>query len=246
MEHIIANPVATHPHAYTLGLLRVGIETLPPSFDEGKIRSYREAVERFERRPDTPYKEIRDIIVRIGKESWAERNAYQDMYSRYGRSSEESFLLENLDQGIRGKYEQFIHDGGKLDYIERVRSEEDLLSASPFERYFTPEEKFAIEQALMVARDRAREEITALVTKEKQDEYGSLIRDLRESEARMDAMVKELRSYVGISERWDPVLEDRIRTIEEGWSIVEAGLDEKRLAKELEYWRGTLESFLHE
>lgn len=81
------------------------------------------------------------------------------MYSRYGRASEEAHLLENLDRGIREKYEQFIHEGGKMGYIARAKSLEELLKPSPFERYFTPEEKFGIEQAMLAATDSARKEI---------------------------------------------------------------------------------------
>lgn len=234
-----------HPHAYTLSLLRMATAKLPPGFDDGERERYRRAVERFEAHPETQYEDIRALIVEIGRASWPFRKAYEEMYRTYGRASEEAFLLENLDEGIRGKYERFIHEGGKINHIERATSAEDLMNPSPFERYFTPEEKFAIEQALLVARDQARHEIDQLLMGEKREEYEALVDEQKTRGERLERMIDDLGSFLGLSERWDPVLRDRLRTIEEGWSIVEPGMDEERLEKELEYWRGTLASFLH-
>lgn len=245
MAHLTADKVVRHPYQYTLELLRIAILHLPPSFSREKKRGYEKKLQQFLAKPDVPYADIQKVIVSLGKESWAQRRAYQDIYGRYGRSSEEAFLLQHLDAGVRERYEQFIHEGGKIQYVSRVKTEAEQLQPSPFERYFTPEEKFAIEQALLVARDYARAEIDALVTGAKKDEYAELVKQYEAIETQMEDRIEELRNMASVSKKWEATILDRVRILEEGWSVVEQGATLEELNQEVEYWEGTLSAFLH-
>lgn len=236
---------ARHPYAYTLELLKLAIDRLPPTFSDEKRRAFQKRLDHFLKNPGEKYENITMTIAELGKQSWPYRKAYEEMYARYGRSSEESFLHENLDHGVREKYAQFIHEGGKINHIGSAKSADDLRQPSPFERYFTPEEKFAIEQALLVARDSARVEIDGLVTDKKRDEYEQLVKSYDARQRNIEAKIDELRHLSGVSDKWADEINDRIRTLEEGWSVVEQGVDLPELERETEYWRGTLASFLH-
>lgn len=233
-----------HPYAYTLALLKLAIDRLPPTFSAERAQQYRVKLDIFLNDPNIAYEEIQKTISALGKESWPYRKAYEEIYARYGRASEESHLLENLDLGIREKYERFIHEGGKIMHVRTVMTLEELMAPSPFERYFTPEEKFAIEQALLTARDSARAEIDDLVTGKKKEEYEALVEEYRRKQKRMEAKLDELRELATVSRKWQADISDRLRTIEEGWSVVEQGVDLADLEKETEYWKGTLEAFL--
>lgn len=234
-----------HPHAYTLDLMRLAIDQLPPTFGEAKKKRYLERLNFFERNPQADYEEIQRAIGTLGRESWPYRKAYEDMYARYGRSSEESYLLQNLDQGIREKYERFVHEGGKLNYLETPRSLDEIRQGSPFERYFTPEEKYAIQQALLDARESARKEIDGLVLGKKRDEYETLFNEYAGRQLTLESGLDKLRDLAHVSKKWEPLILDKVRSFEEGWSVVEQGVSESELEHEVEYWQGTLESFLH-
>ncbi len=234
-----------HPHAFTLQLLGMAIQNLPPSFPGARADHFRTLLDRCVGDVQCSYDEIHEAIVDLGKESWSERMAYQEMYDRYGRASEEAYLLENLDKGIREKYEKFVHEGGKINHIEAAKSGEEMWERSPFERYFTPEEKFGIEQALLAARKSAREEIRDLLKGVKSDELDVTIDSYRESMQRIQVDLDQLRELATVSEKWEKAILDKVHTLEEGWSVVEKGFDEEIVAKELEYWKGTLEAFLH-
>lgn len=235
-----------HPYVYTLDLLELAIKNLPPTFSEKKTKRYRDKLDQFRKNPTSEYGDIQATIAGLGKESWPFRKAYEETYSRYGRASEESFLLEHLDSGIREKYERFIHEGGKINYIASAKSLEEMRKPSPFERYFTPEEKFAIEQALLAAREQSRSEINSLVLDKKKEEYDGLVENYKGRQQVLEQKINGLRDLAGVSPKWEPSILDEVRTIEEGWSVVERGVDEAQLEKVLEYWRGTLESFLNE
>ena len=234
-----------HPHAFTLQLLGIAIQNLPPSFPDARTTHFRSLLDRCGEDTQCTYEEIHAAIVNLGKESWSERMAYQEMYDRYGRASEEAHLLENLDKGIREKYEKFVHEGGKINHIESAKSGEAMWQESPFERYFTPEEKFGIEQALLAARRAARDEINELLRDAKSKEYATTVDSYKESMLRIQADLDRLRELASVSEKWETAILGKVHTFEEGWSVVEKGFDEEIVAKELEYWLGTLESFLH-
>lgn len=234
-----------HPYAFTLDLFRLAIEHLPPTYSDSRRKGYEQRLEEFWEHPETDYGEIQATIAELGKDSWPYRKAYEEIYANYGRSSEESFLLDNLDRGIREKYERFLHEGGKINHIENAKSAEALMKASPFERYFSPEEKFAIEQALLLARDAARSEINGLINGQRKTEYEKLVGEYRSRQGRIEEKMAALRQMAGVSPKWQPVIADRLQTLEGGWSVVEQGLNEALLDRELEYWHGTLEAFLH-
>lgn len=232
------------PHGFTLELLRLAIVNLPPMFSEQRRVYFEQQHSGFMKNAETPYSDIHSVIVSLGKESWALRKAYEEMYSRYGRSSEEAHLFQNLDEGIRAKYETFLHEGGKISHIESAKSGDDVWKASPFETYFNPEEKFAIEQALLVARESASEEIDELVMGPKKDEFDLLTKENRVKESEIEVMIDDLRSMASVSKKWEGEILGRVQTLEEGWSVVEQGLTVENLEREKEYWTGTLESFL--
>lgn len=234
-----------HPHAFTLDLLALAVDRLPSSFSGQKKSAYRAKLDSFRKDPDAPFEDLQNTLVELGKESWPHRRAYEEMFERYGRSSEEAHLLERLDRGIREKYERFIHEGGKIDHIRAARSAEDLRRPSPFERFFTPEEKFAIGQALLGARDDARKEVAALVAGVKKDEYASLIESYKKKQKRIAGRIDELKALAGVSAKWKASIEDDTRTLEEGWSVVGRRLEEDEVDRTLDYWKGTLEAFLH-
>lgn len=234
---------ARHPHTYTLMLLTLALEHLPPSFPLKRVAHYASIRDRCTGDAGCTYEDIRRAIVDLGKESWPERMAYRDMYERYGTASEEANLLEALDAGIREKYERFVHEGGKIDYIRSAKGA--VFEATPFERYFSPEEVFGIEQALLAAREAAHDEIDGLVTGPKKEEYGQLVGEYKEEMVVIEQGIAEMRKLADVSARLRPEIMDRVRTLEEGWSVVERGTDAVGVEKELEHWQGMLEAFLH-
>ncbi|MDD5251444.1 MAG: hypothetical protein PHT12_02305 [Patescibacteria group bacterium] len=233
-----------HPHAYTLDLLRLTIDRLPPTFSAVSKKEYEARLEKFLADPKADYDEIVYAIAALGKESWAERQAYEELYRRYGRSSEEAHLIENLDEGVRAKFEQFIHEGGKLNYLETMRTEEQMREPSPFERYFTPEEKYAIQQALLKAREAAHKEIDGLVADGRREEFLALAQEYSVQQKTIESRLEELRGLARVTPKWEQEILDKVRTFEEGWSVVERGVNESQVEKEVEYWKGQLEAFL--
>lgn len=233
-----------HPHAFTLELLKLAIAKLPPTFSVASRAHYEERLKAFQANPDVAYDEISAVIVALGKESWPLRRAYRELYEHYGRASEEAHLMNNLDAGVRAKYERFLHEGGKINHIETAQSAEAMRATVPFESYFTPEEKFGITQALLAAREEADKEIGELVVGKKREEYGELVAKYAAEQRQLESALGELRALGAVSRKWQPDIATRLRTLEEGWSVVERPLTLSDARHEVDYWKGTLESFL--
>ncbi len=234
-----------HPYAYTLDLFKFALDRLPPTFPEQELKGFRDRLEYFHKNKEAGYEEIQGTISELGRQSWPYRMAYEELYRTYGRAAEEAHLMERLDSGIREKYERFIHEGGKLNHIESAKSGTEIWGGSPFERFFTPEEKFAIEQALLEARDAARKEIDGLALGKRAEEYSRLTQSYRARQAAIEAKLSELKGLAKVSEHWKPFIIDKVSALEEGWSILGASINEELLDRELDYWKGSLEAFLN-
>lgn len=50
-----AQPAHRHPHAYTLDLLRIALEHLPPTFSEAKRKTFGKRLERYLNDRQVPY-----------------------------------------------------------------------------------------------------------------------------------------------------------------------------------------------
>jgi len=98
---------------------------------------------------------------------------------------------------------------------------------------------------LLAARAAAAEEINGLVLDKKKEEYMKRVESYVDEQRRIQNKMDALRQMSDVSPKWQPLILDRVRTLSEGWSVVERGINEPLLDKELEYWKGTLESFLH-
>lgn len=236
--------VKRHPHSYTLQLMRLALERLPAEFPADRREHYKEKLRLLEADTAADYETVRATAVDFGRESWPYRCAFEDLYDQYGRVSEEANLLRHLDAGLREKYEKFLHEGGKLNYLPSARSIEEMRQPAPFERYFTPEEKYAIEQSLIGARQSAREEIIGLVAGKKKAEFMAMVREHLTRQARMVGMIEELKILAKVSDKNRNAILESVRSFEEGWSLVERQPEERQLVEALEYWRGTLSSFL--
>ena len=57
----------------------------------------------------------------------------------------------------------------------------------------------------------------------------------------MEAKIEELRALAGKDDKWREEILDKVKTLEEGWSVVERDPELLEIEKEIEYWQGTMD-----
>ncbi len=176
--------------------------------------------------------EIEKTIIEFGKEIWPYRKAFDDLHDRYGRAKETAMMREKLDPETLSKMLEFVRDGGHL---------EDARNGALLEESFTPEEKFAIGQALLSAHEAVKEEIEKQCAGEKKAECETLVKYFQEAEQKFMDRVDTLRGMGEASPHWTADILEKVRAFEEGFGFLgrEFTLDDVNAA--IEYYRGAIE-----
>jgi hypothetical protein len=222
-----------HPHKYTLDLLKIALdqlpETVPSDFVEAAFKDYEKFAENMAADPVM----IEAKIAEVGKYSWSYRKAFIDLYEKYGKTREEEIFREKLTPDLREKYSGWIKTGHTIH---------DARTGAEFEKFFTSDEKFAIENATLEAHDEVEEETSMMVQGDKKEEYAERLKHWQERQNIINDNIKALRDLAAESPKWTGEILEKARLYEEGWSLVERDPDPYELDKELEYWRDSIQA----
>ena len=219
-----------HPRENEIFLLKRAIKSIPPTFPSSEREKMFNIVQEFEKNPEAKAEDIEAAIVRVGKESWVHRKAYEDLVASYAQDKLQEFIKKAMSNGLRKKYEDFIKAGGDI---------KDFRHGKEFEEAFTPEENLEIEQALFSAREELSRYMEDII-KEHRDEYEESLKIYQQKQRDLNNMIESLREFSAKSERWAPQILDKIKRFEQGWSAVERDFDEDKLKHEIEYWEGVI------
>jgi len=220
----------THPRENEIFLLKRAIKSIPPIFPRDEREKMFNIVKDFENNPEAKAEDIEAAIVKVGKESWAHRKAYEDLVAGYAQDKLQEFVKKAMSNGLRKKYEEFKKAGGDI---------KDFRRGKEFEEAFTPEENLEIEQAFFSAREELSRYIEDIIKKHR-DEYEESLKLYEQKQRDLDNMIESLREFALKSEKWAPQILDKVKRFEQGWSAVERDFDEDKLKHEIEYWEGVI------
>ncbi|MDD4995205.1 MAG: hypothetical protein PHW53_01935 [Patescibacteria group bacterium] len=213
-----------------LNLLRIAIEKTPFSFSRDERSKFETRLAALEANPETKRDEIETVIVEVGKATWPHRKAYEGMFAAYAKEKYEEQFINNLDDDLRVKYENFTRAGGSLHDYRRTRE---------MEQAFTPEEYTRLEDAIFEAR-KFLDSYMETVIAENSDEYNESVKRYESKQRDCANMIESLKEIARTSEKWAPEIMAKVRKFEEGWSAIERDFDEDQLKHEIEYWQGVI------
>lgn len=214
-----------------LFLLKKIIEKIPFTYPESKKKEYEDELHRLESQEEVDPKEVDSLIVKIGKESWPQRQSYEEMVKNYAQDKLEEFFKMHLEENLRKKYEEFTKKGYSI--IDNYRY------AKEFDDFFTAEENLKIEDALFDARDELAVHMRGVI-KSHRDEFEELVRIYEKKRETLSNMIANLRLLADKSEKWSAEIIDKVNRFEEGWSVIERDFDEDKIMHEIEYWQGVI------
>ncbi len=223
-----------HPHHFTLSLFKHVLgKTEHTLFPVDRLVEMQKEYERLAADQTATQEQIEATAIRFGKESWPYQEGLEELYRRHGKALEEQRVKEKLSAEVRQKYEQFLAAGGVLA---------DFRRGSDTEVYFTADEKYEIGQAVLEAHTITLQEIASSCRADKKNECQEVIDDHRQKLERMEKKILILKSLAGISEKWRPEIEDKIKTFEEAFGYFERTFHESDLDGTIDYYQGVIES----
>lgn len=221
-----------HPHHFTLEILRNLIASAPGLFPADRRAAMEQRAEAMAADASVRLPEIEKTVIEFGKEIWPYRKAFDDLHDRYGRAKEEAMMREKLDPETLSKMLEFVRDGGRL---------EDARNGALLEESFTPEEKFAIGQAMIAAHEAVKEDLEKQCVAEKKAEFEEIVKHYRGVEEKLIDRVDTLRGMGEASPHWTADILEKVRAFEEGFGFLgrEFTLDDVNAS--IEYYRGAIE-----
>ncbi|MEK7105092.1 MAG: hypothetical protein AAB865_00170 [Patescibacteria group bacterium] len=220
-----------HPHQAILDEFQYAIDHLVPTVPSGVAEEAKRLHHELSENPEATEAQIHDALVNIGKQEFPYRRAYQEMMEEPSEEKRTALVLDHLEPEVKVKVETVMKDGVTL---------EALTKSSIFETDFTSEERYQIEDGILHAADHVKEEMPEVIASNK-GKYDGLVESWKEKQKTMEAKIEELRALAGKDDKWREEILDKVKTLEEGWSVVERDPELLEIEKEIEYWQGTMD-----
>lgn len=220
----------THPHKAMLDEFKYALDHLPPTVPAEIIEEGRKLHKELLDNPEATQEQIHSAFVLIGKKEFPYRRAYEEMVESGLEKRRLELILEHLEPNVREKVQKYLDDGISL---------EALVKSSMFEIDFTAEERYQLEDGILHAADHIKEEVPDVI-KEHRADYDKLVETWRKKQGKMEEKINELRALANKDPKWRDEILDKVKTLEEGWSVAERDPELLEIEKEIEYWIGTM------
>lgn len=221
-----------HPHHFSLNLLKRLIDSAPKAFPEEKRQEMAAAYEALLANQQANQSEIEETMIAFGKEIWPYRKAFWQMHERYGHKKEETVVREKLSPELRSKFLAFVSGGGDL---------EDFRHGAVLEATFTSEEKFALGQAELEAHNQVDAEIEAMCQGEKQAEFQAMVQEYQTLRDKLIEKINILKGMAQQAPKWAAEMEEKARTFEEGFCLLEKSYNLEDIDGAVDYYQGVIE-----
>ncbi len=216
----------SHPHEYLLKEFQISIDKLVPLTPKEVIDEAKKLHEELAANIASTEKQVHDALVYVGRKEFPYRKAYEELCAGDEEQRLQKDVFERLEPAVREKIHNVTHHGVHvLDYVNSPLFEEQL----------TGDERYQVEQAILMAHDVLNKQCSERAT-EREKNYEELVAKWKAEEERLQGLIDTLRSFADRDAKWHDEILGRVATLEEGWSVVERDPSEEEVKKEIEYW----------
>ncbi len=224
-----------HPCQFTLNLFLEMIEKAPVTFPAEKKEAMKKRYGEFLVDKKIACIRIDEALASFGREIWPHRKAWKEMYEKYGRAKEAEYFEKNLPAKLHDKY-----------FACKVKGEGHCLReyrmSGLMETTFDSDEKFVLDEAVINTLKKTEEEVGALILGEKKEESRELLLKWSGEQKVMAGKIDELKKMAEANPKWREEILDKVKTIEEGWSLVERDITLGDIQQVVDFYRGAIES----
>lgn len=224
-----------HPCQFTLNLLLEVIEKAPATFSPERKKEIEKIYKQHLADKKIACARIEESLATFGREIWPYRKAWEEMYEKYGRLREAEYFEKKLPAKLHDKYFACKVKGG--GHCLREYRMSGLMETS-----FEPDEKVTFDEAVIATLEQTKKEADNLVLGEKKEEYQKLLEKWLVEQKAMAEKIDELKKMAGTNQKWQAEILDKIKTIEEGWSLVERDITLADIKETIGFYEGVIQS----
>ena len=216
----------SHPPRIFAQGVQISIDKLVPLTPPAVIDEAKKLHEELAGNEAATEKQVHDALVYVGRKEFPYRKAYEELCAGDEEQRLQKDVFERLEPEVREKIHNVTHHGVHvLDYVNSPLFEEQL----------TGDERYQVEQAILMAHDVLNKQCSERAT-EREKSYEELVAKWKAEEERLQGLIDTLRGFADRDAKWHDEILGRVATLEEGWSVVERDPTEEEVRKEIEYW----------
>lgn len=220
----------SHPHQYLLQEFKISIDRLVPLTPKEVLDEAHKLYEELSTNENSTEQQIRQALVHVGRKEFPYRKAYQELCASDEEQRLQKVVFDRLEAEVKAKVDAVTQHGVHvLDYV----------NSKLFEEQLSPDERYQVEQAILLAHDDLDKQCDERAT-ERKESYEQLVARWKAEEERMQKLIDHLRGMAERDAKWADEIKGKADVFEEGWSVVERDPSEEEVRKEIEYWETVL------
>lgn len=220
----------SHPHQYLLLELDIAIKKLPPTLLELQ-KEARAKLAAFEANDTIAEEDILGYIAEIGRKEYPHRHALVELHEQFGQQVELDLILEHLDADVVAMVKPMVEQGVLVD---------SLIKSDWFEKQLTPEQRYQVEDGVLLARYKMEQEDKGLVALHQSD-FDALVQKWEAEAETIEAGINELSELATKDPRYTDEINGQVRAFRTGWSVVEPDPDKAAVMAQVQHWKAVFE-----
>ncbi len=174
---------------------------------------------------------IKKVFHDLGIKEYPHRKAYEELTLEKGAARLIELVLEHVDASVIKIIKPHLDSGVSLN---------ELVSSDMFDTKLTPEERYQIEDGVLVGKSKLAEELKGDIS-DQSDEYKNLVEKWTKNAEQIDLAINKLKKLEqsGTADQKQEI-ENKVSRFREGFLLTERDPVLLEVEKETEYWADTL------
>ncbi len=216
-----------HPHKAMLDEFQYAIDhfvsTLPDEVKMEAVKIHKDLSSNQSADEDA----IKQAFHDIGVKEYPHRKAYQELTLSSAGDRINDLVIEHIEDNVKSVVKPLLDSGVSLN---------ELTSSEMFEEKLTPEQRYQIEDGILVAKSKLADELEGHIS-EHTDEYKTLLAKYQEEVSKIEQAITKLENLAaqGKGDQKQEI-KDKAKRYRQGFLLTERDPELGEVQKEIEYW----------
>lgn len=221
-----------HPLQSLLNEFAIAIRHFAPTLPKEIKQGAQETLDQLSADPEIDEAAIRRAFYEIGVKEFPYRRAYQELTQGRAAAHLKAMVIEHVDENVRAVIKPYLDSGVGL---------EELVKSDLFEKQLTPEQRYQVEDGILVASSKLADALKGEVSTEEAS-YELMVEKWKKRASEIQAAIDELEALAskGDENQRAEILGKVVR-YREGFIITEPDPELEEVKKEIEYWKETFQ-----
>ena len=216
-----------HEHQHFLDEFEIAISKLVPLTPAEIVAEAKQLHADLLANPAVTEDQIREALRTVGRKEYPYRKAFHELCEGDEEQRLQAAVFERLDPAVAAKVKEVTSHGVIL---------EDFVKSPAFETALTGEERYQVEQAILIVDDILENQCDDRATS-RQQSFAELVAKYEHEAAELEAMIAQLAAMAAGSSKHGDEIQGTVDRLNEGWSVVERDPERTEIQQELDYWK---------